>query len=235
MDDEKSFLDQLAEYYNQNKINRQEETNSLNDFPKSGEYGPRQRSFTRDMLASNPNLPQDDVREYVSNVKDDRDAMMSDIGGMSGGVNMLKEAGKKILPKVLPQAKSMIREVADEAPRYIKDLSEEYLPKNISDKVSDVYNNIKSGQNIKRLEKADIDNARIKGLEDLANQKPVFEAEIPKDQKPFDLDIFQKNLDIDNAIAKQEAEKLARLKKLKDNPEEFTDNLEKTVTSTRTR
>ena len=224
------YLKQLADWYNENSRQRKEEQSSMNDFPKSGEYGPRQRDFTRDMLAANPELPQDDVREYVQNVKDDNASMMSDIGGMSGGVKALKplaQVGMKMLPKV--------GQAIEAAPRYIKDLAEEYLPTNISNKVTDLYQNIKSGQNVKRLEKADLDNARIKGLQDLANQKPVFEAEIPKDQKPIDLDIFQKNQDIANEIARQEAEKLARLKKFKESPEEFTDALDKTVTSTRTK
>lgn len=224
------YLKQLADWYNENSRQHKEEQSSMNDFPKSGEYGPRQRDFTRDMLAANPELPQDDVREYVQTVKDDNASMMSDIGGMSGGVKALKplaQVGMKMLPKV--------GQAIEAAPRYIKDLAEEYLPTNISNKVTDLYQNIKSGQNVKRLEKADLDNARIKGLEDLANQKPVFEAEIPKDQKPFDLDIFQKNQDIANEIARQEAEKLARLKKFKESPEEFTGALDKTVTSTRTK
>ena len=235
MSDEKSYLDQLAEYYNQNKINRKEEEDSMNDFPKSGEYGPRQRSFTRNMLAANTNLPQDDVHEYVQNVKDDNMQHFEDMGQMGGAINMLGKAGKAIAPKLLPRVLPKIEEAVESAPRRIRDLAEEYLPKNISDKVGDIYNNIKSGQNIKRIEQASKDSERIKGLQDIANRKPTFEAEIPKDQNPFDLDIFQKNLDIEKAKEAQRLRDLGIKNNILDNPDLLEQAKEKTITSTRNR
>lgn len=170
------YLKQLADWINENGRQRKEEEASMNDFPKSGEYGPRQRSFTRSMLAANPDLPQDDVHEYVQNVKDDNMQHLDDMGQMGGAINMLGKAGKTIAPKLLPRVLPKIEEAVESAPRRIKDLAEEYLPKNISDKVTDIYHNFKAGDNISKFTKASEDSARLNALQNLANQAPVFAA-----------------------------------------------------------
>lgn len=219
------YLKQLADWMNENGRQRKEEVDSMNDFPKSGEYGPRQRNFTRNMLAANPDLPQDDVREYVKNVKDDHDNMMSDIGGMSGGIKLAGGIAKKALPKVLPKAMQML----EDAPRYAKDLAEEYLPKGISDKVTDLYHGMKAKDNVAKFGQASQDNARIKALEEMAMKKPVYEAQIPEGQKPFDLDKFQQNLDIEKAIEAQNKRLAAEKLFNEQNPELLQEAMEKTV------
>lgn len=219
------YLKQLADWINENGRQRKEEEASMNDFPKSGEYGPRQRSFTRSMLAANPDLPQDDMHEYVQNVKDDNEQNLEGMGQMGGAMNVIKGAGKQILPKVLPKA----MQVLEEAPRYVKDLAEEYLPKGISSKVTDLYHGIKAKDNVAKFGQANQDSARLKALEDMAMKKPVYEAQIPEGQKPFDLDKFQQNLDIEKAIEAQNKRLAAEKLFNQQNPELLQEAMEKTV------
>lgn len=221
------YLKQLADWMNENGRQRKEEQASMNDFPKQGEYGPRQRSFTRDMLVANPDLPQDDVREYVKNVKDDHNDMMSDIGGMSGGIKLAGGVAKKVLPKVLPKAMEML----SEAPRYAKDLAEEYLPKGISDKVTDLYHGIKAKDNMAKFSQASQDSARLNALQDLANKTPVFAApELDEAGKAAasKSTMIQALIESAKTDAKNLAESIAK------DPKKLKQAVEKTITLTPT-
>lgn len=236
MSDDKSFLDQLAEYYNQAGQNRKEEEDSMNDFPKLGEYGPRQRSFTRSMLAANPELPQDDVRDYVQNVKDDNMNNIANGAANIGGLKVLGDVVENVAPRLLPRAKSALKEVAEDAPRYIKDLSEEYLPKGISSKVTDLYHNFKAGDNITKFTKASEDSARLNALQNLANQTPTFVApELNEAGKAAasKSSMIQALIESAKTDAKNLAESIAKDPKKLKQAEEKTITL--TPTSTRTK
>lgn len=77
MSEDKSYLDELADYMSENHRKRNEEMDALKDVAN-----PR-KPFTKQILQQNPNIPQDDVRDYVKNVNDDRDEYMMGMAGSS--------------------------------------------------------------------------------------------------------------------------------------------------------
>jgi hypothetical protein len=76
MSEDKSYLDELADYMSENHRKRNEEMDSLSDVSQ-------RKPFTKQILNQNPNIPQDDVRDYVDNVKNDRDEYMMGMAGSS--------------------------------------------------------------------------------------------------------------------------------------------------------
>jgi hypothetical protein len=233
MDD---YLKQLADAMIENNRKTQEENaGSLEDINTKMDYlpsiGGQRFPLTKQLLARNPNIPQDDIQDYAQNVKDDAEGNMMAIGGMSGGIKMLKpvaQAGMKLLPKIAPK----VAEALENAPRYAKDLAEEYLPKSISSKVDDLYYGAKAKDNIVKFNTADAYNAKLQALEDLAMAKPRTNIPFPKDQKPIDLDVFQRNFDIDKAIEAQSNRFAAENSALYKDPEKLKEALEKTITTT---
>ncbi len=230
MDD---YLKQLADLMNENARKSKEENMSfsedvnkkMTDTPMSNN---QRFPLTKQIKAQNPGIPQDDMQDYAQSVKEDTDENMMAIGGMSGGLRMLKpaaQAGMKLLPKVAPK----IAEALDNAPRYAKDLAEEYLPKSISSKVDDLYYGSKAKDNVAKLNNTANDMARIKALEDMAMKRPRDQIVIPEGQKPFDLDLFQQNLEIEKAIEAQ-AQRLAAEKAAQSqNPQLLQEAMEKTI------
>lgn len=63
--EDKSYLDQLMDYMNENSKKRQEESLALTDTPQFG------MPLTKKIKAENPNLPESDIRDYRNNVRDD--------------------------------------------------------------------------------------------------------------------------------------------------------------------
>lgn len=140
------------------------------------------------------NFPQDDVNNVISSLKNDSNAdrdMLMSAGVMSGGLRNL----------AAPQTAKYGQMLVSKYGGPVKDLAEEYLPKAVSNKVTDFYHAAKSADNIAKSQNAFNDGERIKQLTQMAEQKPVFEAPIDPIHKPFDLDKFQRGIDMDKKLA----------------------------------
>lgn len=231
MDD---YLKQLADLMNENARKSKEENMAFAEdvntkMPNIPMLGSQRFPLTKQLISQNPNLPQEDLKDYAQNVKNDSEENMMAIGGMSGGLKMLKpaaQAGMKLLPKIAPK----IAEALDNAPRYAKDLAQEYLPKSISSKVDDLYYGAKAKDNVTRFTNADINNAKLRALEDLAMTKPRDQIEIPKDFKPMSVIEAQNRSNIQKTLS-QQAER-DYLAKQGLTPEQIEQALEKTITTT---
>jgi hypothetical protein len=228
------YLKQLADWINENGRQRKEEDMAFSERVNKQMNIPLTSSqrfpLTKQLAAQNPDLPQDDLQDYAQNVKDDEQENMMQIGGMSGGLKMLKpaaQAGMKFLPKIAPK----VAEALDNAPRYAKDLAEEYLPKSISSKVDDLYYGSKAKDNIAKFTNAKQDSARLSALQDLANKTPVHVAPELDDAGKA---AASKSTMIQALIesAKTDAENLA--KSIKADPKKLKEAMEKTITSTGT-
>lgn len=106
MAEDKSTLDELVDYLNENQRKRSEEMQSISDDgPGSG------KPFTKKIKAENPNIPESDVQDYVGNVKDD---MTNYIAGATMGASPALKLGSKIegMAAKLPDA-SRFRELLD--------------------------------------------------------------------------------------------------------------------------
>lgn len=105
MSDNNSLLSRFNNYITENHRKRNEESNALtDDVPGMGKH------FTKKILSENPNIPQDDVKDYVNNVKDDASDYFMGAGmsapAVSIGTNLEGMAAK------LPEA-SRFRELLD--------------------------------------------------------------------------------------------------------------------------
>lgn len=153
-----------------------------------------------DKKAEMKNLPQDDVNNVISGLRDDSNAdreMLMSAGAMSGGVRNL----------AAPVATKYGSMLVSKYGGPVKDLAEEYLPKAASNKITDFYHAAKSNDNIAKSQNAFNDGERIKQLTQMAEQKPIFEAPVNPNHKPFDLDKFQMNLDLQKYQEAQDAAK----------------------------
>lgn len=81
MSEDKSYLNELMDWINENHRKRGEEVDSLSDTANPN------KPFTKQIMKQNPNIPQDDVQDYVKNVKDDQ-------GDYAMGVGMSSPALK---------------------------------------------------------------------------------------------------------------------------------------------
>lgn len=147
-----------------------------------------------DKRAEMKNLPQDDVNNVISGIKNDSNAdrdMLMSAGVMSGGLRNL----------AAPAATKVGSMLVSKYGGPVKDLAEEYLPKAVSGKITDLYHGALANTNVANAGKMSKDAERIKQLSMMAEQKPVFEAPIDPTRKPFDLDKFQKSLDMEKQLA----------------------------------
>lgn len=167
--EDKSYLDDLMNYINENQKKRSEESLSLIDTPQMG------MPLTRQIKAENPNIPESDVTDYKSGVKNDLMDYMAGVGMSSP--NLMSEGIKKIgtssigtkigagiengISKLDPNGR--FKEIID-------GFSNKYMPE-----VRDLY---KSKRNI------GLANNTEKTIKDLAEKNlPVPELPVPKVEK----------------------------------------------------
>jgi hypothetical protein len=115
MDD---YLKQLADaMIENNRKTKEENAGSLEDINTKMDYlpniGNQRFPLTKQLLAQNPNIPQDDIQDYAQNVKNDAEENMMAIGGMSSGMNVLGKVAKPLLPALSNMVRKQIPKVSE--------------------------------------------------------------------------------------------------------------------------
>lgn len=177
------------------RLNRQAEIQS-----EDIEMSTNPEMLIREKRQNMSQFPNDDVQAVVDNIKSDSNNTMDIISGAGNFSGGLATAGG--------QAASRFGGLlANKYGGKVKDLAEEYLPKGISDKITDIYHAGKRVNNTDMMNKGTQEMGRIKALNELAEQTPRFKVDDIPDSKPFDLDVFQRNLDVQKTMEAQDAAK----------------------------
>lgn len=112
--EDKSYLDELMDYMNENDRKRKEESLSLVDTPQFG------MPLTRKIKSENPNIPQSDITDYRNNVRDDlTDTVMGSAMSSGGILDSAKKLGSRFAgeaPGLMKKAGGMVENELSKLP-----------------------------------------------------------------------------------------------------------------------
>lgn len=155
MPEDKSYLNELMDWINENHRKRDEEMNSLSDTANPS------KPFTKKIMAENPNIPQDDVMDYVNNVKDDQTDYV--MGAAMGSPALKVGARLEGMAAKLPEM-SRFRALLDNP--VVQKIREPFKQQRNMDMMN------KAGQEMADIAKAGRASEKaLPALDDVANQK----------------------------------------------------------------
>lgn len=155
MAEDKSYLNELMDWIGENHRKRNEEIDSLSDTSNPN------KPFTKKIMSENPNIPKDDIQDYVKNVKDDQMDFMSGVG--SGTPALKVGAQLEGMAAKLPEV-SRFRTILDNP--LVQKIREPFKQQRNMDMMN------RAGQEMSDIAKAGrVPERALPELDEVANQK----------------------------------------------------------------